>query len=58
MIRINEIKLPLDHTDGDLKEKCAHILKINPGKIKSVKIARKAVDSRDKGNVFFVYNAD
>lgn len=56
MIKISEIKLPLDSGEGDLRRATAKILRCNEEKIKSIQIAKKAVDSRKKDNVFFVYN--
>ncbi len=58
MIRINEIKLSLDESEDRLKNKIARKLKINESDISSIEIVKKSVDSRDKENIFFVYNAD
>ncbi len=56
MIKISEIKLPLESGEGDLRRAASKILRCNEDKIKSIQIAKKAVDSRKKDNVFFVYN--
>ncbi|MCR5150169.1 MAG: hypothetical protein K6B52_02965 [Clostridiales bacterium] len=58
MIRIKEIKLPLDCSQEDLKAACVKILRCKDSDIKSVEVVKKAVDSRNKDNVFFVFNAD
>lgn len=56
MIKINEIKLPLDSDEGALRRAAAKALRCSEEKIKSLAITKKAVDSRKKDNVFFVYN--
>ena len=58
MIRINEIKLPLDADKNDLLVSAAKLLKIPAEKIKSLAIAKKSLDSRKKSNLFFVYSVD
>ena len=46
MLRINEIKLPLDYEDeqNDLKKEVARLLKIKSGDIKTLEIYKKSVD--------------
>ena len=56
MIKINEIKLPLDSDEGALRRAAAKALRCKEEKIKSLQITKKAVDSRKKDNIFFVYN--
>ena len=56
MIKISEIKLPLDSDERALLTAAAKALRCKEEKIKSVQITKKAVDSRKKENVFFVYN--
>ncbi|MBQ2842027.1 MAG: hypothetical protein IJE72_03230 [Clostridia bacterium] len=56
MIKINEIKLSLDSDESALKRAAAKALKCKEDKIKSLQITKKAVDSRKKNNIFFVYN--
>ncbi len=56
MIKISEIKLPLDSDGGALLRAAAKALRCREEIIKSVQISKKAVDSRKKDNVFFVYN--
>ncbi|MBQ7596722.1 MAG: hypothetical protein IJU45_08675 [Clostridia bacterium] len=58
MIRINELKLPLDGSESELKALAAKALKIPAERIESLKIAKKSVDSRKKDNLFFVYSVD
>lgn len=59
MLRINEIKLPFDHTEEELKLKTAKTLKIHPGDIKNLSIFKQSIDSRKKDeNIYFVYTVD
>ena len=56
MIKINEIKLPLDSGEGELRRAAAKALRCKENKITALQIVKKAVDSRKKDNVHFVYN--
>ncbi len=56
MIKISELKLPLESGEGELRRVAAKKLSCDEKLISSVKILKKAVDSRKKDNIFFVYN--
>ncbi len=56
MIKINEIKLSLDSDESELRRAAAKALRCKEDKITSLQITKKAVDSRKKDNIFFVYN--
>ncbi len=56
MIRINQIKLPLDAGEDEIIKACAKALHCSARKIKSVEVARRSVDSRKKNDIQFVYN--
>lgn len=60
MLRVNNIKLSADKTITDevLLKKAAKALRTAENKIKSVKISKKSIDSRDKNAVFFVLSLD
>jgi len=58
MIRINNITLSLDSSEDKLRNKAARVLGVHPQAINRVEIAKKAVDARNKNNVFFVYTLD
>ena len=60
MIRINEIKLPLDAAaEQSLYPAAAKALKIDRKRIQSLEVVRKSIDSRKKEEgVFFVYSVD
>ncbi|SHG69787.1 hypothetical protein SAMN02745221_00785 [Thermosyntropha lipolytica DSM 11003] len=56
-IRVRDIRLPLDHTDEEIKREAACKLKIRPEDIQNLTLIRKAVDARRK-EVFFTYIVD
>lgn len=58
MIRINNIKANLDVDAAGLKEIVSMKTGLEPERIKSLKIAKKSVDARNKSNVRFVYALD
>jgi len=58
MIRINELKLPLECTEDDILSAAAKALRCPKHTIKSLEIMRKSLDSRKKDNLFFVYSVD
>ena len=58
MIRLNQVKMSLNAGHRDFISKAASMLKIKESDIKSLEIARKSVDARDKNNVHFVYSFD
>ena len=55
MIRINQIKLPIDHTQGQLKNKIKKILKLRSD-VFSYKILKKSIDARKKPELFYIYS--
>lgn len=58
MIRINQIKLPLDAGESELRAAAAKILRCPARRILTLEVARRAVDSRKKNDVYFVYNVN
>lgn len=56
MLRISQLKLPVEHTDKDLKDKVRKLLrtKENP----DIVIVRRSVDARKKPELFFNYILD
>lgn len=53
MIHISNIRLPLSYTDKILKKTAAQILKLPESAIRSVRLAKKAVDARHKDAIVF-----
>ena len=58
MIRIQELKLPLDAEEQELTNLAAKALKISKNSISSLSLVKKSLDSRKKENVHFVYTVD
>jgi len=53
MIRINQIKLPLDYTEEMLYKKICRMLKVDKNAILSVKIIKRSIDARKKPDIFY-----
>ncbi|MDD3375073.1 MAG: NAD(P)/FAD-dependent oxidoreductase [Candidatus Omnitrophica bacterium] len=58
LIRIDEILLALDEKESLLGDKISKILGINEKEILRYSLVRRAVDSRKKENISFVYSVD
>lgn len=58
MIRISQIRAELDYESRPLKHLAAKALKVRPEEIASVRLAKKSVDARDKGDVHFALTLD
>lgn len=58
MLRINQLKLPLDYTEDDVKAAAAKVMKVQPKDITDVSLFRRSIDSRKKENVHFVLTVD
>ncbi len=59
MIRINEIKLPIDHTPDELKLAAAKMIKVRAEDIREISVFKRSIDSRKKNeNIYFVYTID
>ena len=58
MIRIHNIKIPLDFTSKTLAQAAGKKLGVAPGQIAQVDIAKKSVDARKKNDVCFVVSLD
>lgn len=53
MIRITDIRLPLDYDDKTILNAAAKALQIEPGAIESAALFRRSVDARHKNDVHF-----
>lgn len=56
MIRINQLKLPVDHRKEQLEKKLKKSLQNTP--VKTWKIAKRSIDARKKENLSYVYALD
>ncbi len=55
MITVNNLKLPLDYGENEIR---AALSKLLGAKVTAFTIIKRAVDARNKNNVCFVYNID
>lgn len=58
MIRLNNIKIPLDYDGNTLKKAAAKELRIDEKAIESLSLFRRSVDARKKDNIFFLCTLD
>lgn len=58
MIRITELRLPLDHPEEALREAVLARLNIPAEDLKSLHVARRGYDARKRGHIVLVYNVD
>lgn len=57
-LRINDIKLPLDHGDADLRNAVLVALAIPEHDLRGVQVARRAYDARKKSAIRLIYSVD
>jgi len=58
MLRLTEIKLPLDHTADDLPATIINRLAITPDDLLSFTIFKRSYDARKKSNIQLIYHLD
>lgn len=58
MLRLTQIKLPLDYTDDSLKAAILERLGITPNELLSISIFRRGYDARKRSNIFFIFTLD
>lgn len=58
MLRINELKLPLNHTRDDLSVAIANTLAISVDELLSFTVFKRSVDARKKSNILLIYQLD
>jgi uncharacterized FAD-dependent dehydrogenase len=58
MIRISNIKLPLDHDDQALQQSVLTTLNITPEQLISFNMFRRGYDARKNSNIFLIYTLD
>ncbi len=55
MILINQCKLPVTHSEDDLRMKLRCILKLNPSEPMTFCIRKRSIDARKKPQIYYVY---
>ncbi|MDH5358976.1 MAG: NAD(P)/FAD-dependent oxidoreductase [Gammaproteobacteria bacterium] len=58
MLRITELKLPLNHSDTDLSAAICARLKISPDALLGYSIFKRSFDARKKSNILLIYQMD
>ena len=56
MLKINQLKLPIDHTEDDFLAKIRKQLKLDKRDIFIYKILKKSIDARKKPELYYVYS--
>ncbi len=55
MIKISQLKLPVGHTEEELRQRIRKKLKLKPGQEFSYRILRRSIDGRKKPEIAYVY---
>ncbi|PCJ45544.1 MAG: hypothetical protein COA99_04640 [Moraxellaceae bacterium] len=58
MLRLNEIKLPLNHTDDDLRDTIIKTLAISADELLNYSVFKRSYDARKKTNILLIYQVD
>lgn len=58
MIRLSDIKLPLDHSQEELTKAIINKLKIKENELVSFSLIKRSYDARKKGHILLIYSLD
>ncbi len=58
MIRINQLKLSIHHTEQELKEAVYRKLRVSPEAVHSISIRKQSIDARKKAEIKYIYTID
>ena len=58
MIRVNQVKLPVSHSEADLRKKTAKMMGVSAEQIQSVELVRQSLDARKKPDLYYLYALD
>ena len=58
MLRLTEVKLPLDHTEDELRAAVLARLNIAPDALNGYTVFRRAIDARKRSSIHFIYTLD
>ncbi|MDO5539865.1 MAG: FAD-dependent oxidoreductase [Eubacteriales bacterium] len=58
MIRIQQLKLPLNYSREDLYKSAAKELRISPAKIQELIIQKRSIDARKKPDIYYILSVD
>lgn len=58
MLRLSELKLPLDHSEADLRQAILRRLRLPPETLRGHQLVKRSVDARRAGEIRLVYSLD
>ncbi len=58
MIRVNQLKVPLDYREEDLRRKAAGLLHISPEEIRKISMVKQSIDARKKPDIWYSCTVD
>jgi uncharacterized protein len=58
MLRLTQLKLPLDHSEDDLRDAVLRRLEIDPGELTGLSVFRRGYDARRRSAVSLIYTLD
>jgi uncharacterized FAD-dependent dehydrogenase len=58
VLRLSELKLPLDHSDADLQVAICRRLRLPPEQVRGHHLVKRSVDARRQGPIRLVYSLD
>ncbi len=58
MIRMTQVKLPIRHTQEELRKKTAKLLRISPEEILNLSVVKQSVDARKRQEITYSYVLD
>ncbi len=58
MIRISQLRLPMNHGETEIRNKAAKILRIPVEEVDELQIVRQSLDARRKSDIFYTYTVD
>lgn len=58
MLRLSELKLPLDHSEADLRQAILRRLRLPPEILRGHQLVKRSVDARRVGEIRLVYSLD
>jgi len=58
MLRLNELKLPLDHTDEELRQAVLRRLGLADAELNAIQVFKRSYDARKRGNILLIYSLD
>ncbi len=58
MLRLSDLRLPLDHGPDDLKQAVLRCLKISPARLLRCQLVKRSIDARRRDRIQLIYSVD